>query len=616
MMNTSQGSSDHDVIGTYRILRLLGRGGMGDVYLAWSGLRLVAVKILNAQHAGDHEFVQMFLAEARVAARINHSGIAQVLDVGMDAGRLYMVMEYVAGNTLDELLRDPEIPGLLPLRVTASMFAFVAHSLGAAHRGRVVHRDISPHNLLISDTGAIKLIDFGIARVQNSDVRTSPGTFRGRFGYMAPEYIQSLPCDHRVDLFALGVVMWETFARQRLYVGTAAAQMFAMIERAAERLDEMIPGFPIELADVVAKLLQRDPELRYLYAEDVASDLDALAPKLPDDGFRNLEHWVTHHLSARIEARALTDREQLQRIAGVEAVNRLTMNLRRPANQFSLPSPAGELAAGTLDTELDGEVTAIEGPAPRGKDRDKSAVPERIAEAERSVRLMRMMSTEKIQRIELEELDDEPSGHGQRSVEAEALPASIVDAVSGATYILSVPGAAGASRAASPGGWVQMLGEQRRGLAVVAALSAVVVVLSLMLGFRGEMRARKGEWRARQAQQEAALLAAKEREAEAALRRRGEHRAAAGTAGTMEGTMVGTMERTTGDDGRDATSGAGRVVPAEGEPAGDPRPGPPADPTALPRSTTTPPRTAATPAATTAPDPRLRSPRPRGCPTA
>jgi eukaryotic-like serine/threonine-protein kinase len=309
-----------DFLGNYRILRLLGRGGMGDVYLAWSGLRLVAIKILHPHHAADATFVAMFLAEARVAGRINHSGIAQVLDVGVDAGRLYMVMEYVAGHTLDELIRDPNVKGdsLFPLRIGVSLFAFVAHALDTAHRAQIIHRDISPHNLLVSDTGAIKIIDFGIARTQSSDSMTTPGTFRGRFGYMAPEYVQGHECDHRVDLFALGVVMWETFARRRLYPGAAAAQLYSLIERPAERLDAAIPGFPAALADVVERLLQRDPKDRYARASEVAHALEDLLPTLPDDGFRNLAHWVSHHLSRKIAERARTDHDDVQRIATEE----------------------------------------------------------------------------------------------------------------------------------------------------------------------------------------------------------------------------------------------------------------------------------------------------------
>lgn len=314
--NTEFRTDEKGRLGSYRILRLLGRGGMGDVYLAWSGLRLVAIKLLHAHYASDATFVAMFLAEAKVAGRINHTGVAQVLDVGIDGGRLYMVMEYVAGHNLDELINDTAIPGgsLFPLRIGAAVFAFVAQALAAAHRAQVVHRDISPHNILVSDTGAIKLIDFGIARTSQSELRTTPGTFRGRFGYMAPEYVQGLPCDHRVDLFALGVVMWETFARRRLYPGAAAAQLYAVIERPAERLDAVLLGFPKELADIVEQLLERDPDKRLGSAAQVAAALEAMLPRLPDDGFRNLAHWVHHHLEHRIEARSHADTEELQRI--------------------------------------------------------------------------------------------------------------------------------------------------------------------------------------------------------------------------------------------------------------------------------------------------------------
>ncbi|MEZ4362890.1 MAG: serine/threonine-protein kinase [Kofleriaceae bacterium] len=315
-------ADDSGRLGNYRILRLLGRGGMGDVYLAWTGLRLVAVKILHPHYASDATFVAMFLAEARVAGKINHSAIAQVLDVGVDAGRLYMAMEYVAGHTLDDLIADSSLPGqmLFPLRLGTTVFANVAQALAAAHRAQIVHRDISPHNILISDTGALKLIDFGIARTQNTDSRTSPGTFRGRFGYMAPEYVQGHECDHRVDLFALGVVMWETFTRRRLYGGAAAAQLYAVIERPAERLDAVLPDFPPRLADVVARLLERDPNARYQHATEVADELEGLLPELPDGGFRNLAHWVDSNLSKRVEARARADHADMQAAAEEDSI--------------------------------------------------------------------------------------------------------------------------------------------------------------------------------------------------------------------------------------------------------------------------------------------------------
>ncbi len=359
-------------LGNYRILRLLGRGGMGDVYLAWTGLRLVAVKILHANFASDPTFVAMFLAEARVAGRINHSAIAQVLDVGLDGGRLYMVMEYVAGHTLDDLINDTTIrsarplsaggddtrvseesfdvgPSLFPMPIALTVFAQVAHALAAAHRAQVVHRDISPHNILISDTGAVKLIDFGIARTQNEDARTSPGTFRGRFGYMAPEYVQGRPCDHRVDLFALGVVMWETFTRRRLYPGAAAAQLYAVIERPANRLDAIIPDFPLLLADVVERLLERDPEDRYDNAVEVAQTLEKLLPALPDGGFRNLAHWTQRHLSARIEARARADHDNLQIIVAEEIAEQASyepeIELRRGSQSQAAAWPAPTAAS-------------------------------------------------------------------------------------------------------------------------------------------------------------------------------------------------------------------------------------------------------------------------------
>ncbi len=487
---------DYDVIGSYRILRLLGRGGMGEVYLAWTGLRLVAVKVLSPQHASDALFSQMFLNEARMAARLTHSGIAQVLDVGTDAGRLFMVMEYVAGHTLDELLRDPTIPGLMPLRIAVSTFAYVAHALATAHRAGIVHRDISPHNLLVSDTGAVKIIDFGIARADSGDAHTSPGTFRGRFGYMAPEYVQGLPCDHRVDLFALGVVMWETFARQRLYAGTAAAQLFAMVERPAERLDALIDGFPIELADIVARLLDRDPVMRYAKGDEVASDLERLVPALADDGFRNLEHWVAHHLSAHIEARGRTDREALQRVAGEDASTRL----------------AAEVASSTFDGERtaseglvlrsDSERTEVEVPRLRhaggwsGIPSGQAPPPGTPPGMEHGLR-EHGLREHGLREHGLREHALREHGlreHGLREHEHEPRDRALRE------HELR-------EHELRDHALVRLLGDQRRGLILVAALSGVVVILSLWLGLRGEMRARAAQRQVEESAERGARMA-------------------------------------------------------------------------------------------------------------
>ena len=308
-------------IGRYELLRPLATGGMGEVYLAREETSdagfgsLVAIKVLLQHLSSNQAFVRMFLDEARTVAKLRHEHIVQIRDIAQQAGQYYMVMEYIRGQNLRELLGDASIPdrSLFSPRLGAQLFADLANALSVVHRQGQVHRDLSPNNIMISDAGVPKLIDFGVARALGNASLTTPGTLKGKFGYMAPEYIKSQSYDHRVDLFSLGVVMWETFARRRLFEGTNTAdQMYRVLDGEIPRLDALLTGFPMSLADLVACALQRDPERRIPTASALADALAEISRAQPPDGDdRNLRTWLERRLAPQIEERRRADQELL-----------------------------------------------------------------------------------------------------------------------------------------------------------------------------------------------------------------------------------------------------------------------------------------------------------------
>jgi tRNA A-37 threonylcarbamoyl transferase component Bud32 len=223
------------VVGSYEILKRLGSGGMADVFLArrsGSGgvVQRVALKRLRPEHVDDPNFARMFLDEARIAARLVHPNIVTLLDVGQHGHELYLAMELVDGAPLSSMLKLLRRRGT-PLGDAAAVEVTlqIGEALGYAHAmtgddGRplgLVHRDVSPHNVLVDKDGHVKLADFGIARTLDCDARTRTGVMKGKISYMAPEQVQTSAYDQRVDVYALGVVLFEMLANRLPYHGSS-----------------------------------------------------------------------------------------------------------------------------------------------------------------------------------------------------------------------------------------------------------------------------------------------------------------------------------------------------------------------------------------------------------
>ena len=260
----------------YEIQQRLGRGGMADVYLARDRLleRRVAVKVLFPEFATDPSFVARFRREAQAAANLTHPNIVAVYDWGQQGGTYFIVMEYVNGRTLAEVLRAD---GKLAPVQAATVSSEVAAALGFAHRNGVVHRDVKPGNILVTASGDVKVADFGIARVANAGTDaglTQAGSVMGTAAYFSPEQAQGATPDPRSDLYSLGIVMYEMVGGRPPFTGDNPVSIaYKQVHEAPPRLRDLTPDVPVAYEAIVAKLLAKNPAARYATADDLRLDL-------------------------------------------------------------------------------------------------------------------------------------------------------------------------------------------------------------------------------------------------------------------------------------------------------------------------------------------------------
>jgi tRNA A-37 threonylcarbamoyl transferase component Bud32 len=278
-------------LGRYQIIRRLAKGGMAELYLSrqigGGGYeKVVALKRVLPHLAEDLTFVRMFLNEAKIAAGLDHSNIVHVVDFGSEGGEHFMVMEYVHGRSVLDLLRQSARVGGLPLPCALTIAGEVAAALHYAHEragsdGRplgLVHRDVSPSNVLVSFEGDVKLVDFGIAKATAHTRVTRSGAIKGKLSYMAPEQVRGEAVDRRADVFALCVVTYELCTGQRCFV---APGEFALINRVAagryERPTSIDPTFPRALEAIIARGLAVDPAGRFHTARELQLAIEEFA---------------------------------------------------------------------------------------------------------------------------------------------------------------------------------------------------------------------------------------------------------------------------------------------------------------------------------------------------
>ncbi|MFJ3642129.1 Stk1 family PASTA domain-containing Ser/Thr kinase [Streptomyces sp. NPDC090108] len=286
--------------GRYRVEARIAVGGMATVYRALDMRldRVLALKVMHPALAADGAFVERFIREARSVARLAHPNVVQVFDQGTDRSYVYLAMEYVAGCTLRDVLRER---GALQPRAALDILEPVLAALGAAHRAGFVHRDMKPENVLIGDDGRVKVADFGLVRSVDT-VTSTTGAVLGTVSYLAPEQIERGTADPRVDVYACGVVLYEMLTGARPHSGDSPAQvLYQHLHEDVPPPSALVPGLPYGLDELVASATARTPDVRpadaaallghVLEARAALSDaqLDALPPRALTAGHDNAE---------------------------------------------------------------------------------------------------------------------------------------------------------------------------------------------------------------------------------------------------------------------------------------------------------------------------------------
>jgi len=285
-------------IGKFQLVRRLATGGMAEIFLARARSiqgfeKLVVLKRILPQHAESDEFIQMFLSEARLAATLHHPNIVQVYDIGQEHGAFFFTMEYVQGQDLRTLVRAArKAQRAIPIEHILHIVMGVAAGLHHAHEkvgpdGRplgIVHRDVSPSNVLVTYGGDVKIVDFGIAKAASAQVATIAGTLKGKIPYMSPEQCRGEPVDRRSDIFSIGTLLWELTTGRRLFHGD---NEFAVLNRVARGEvpppSSVRPDYPPALQAIVMKALCATPRGRYDTSLQMQMDLEDFAReyKLP-----------------------------------------------------------------------------------------------------------------------------------------------------------------------------------------------------------------------------------------------------------------------------------------------------------------------------------------------
>lgn len=332
--------SSPDLVGSvlsdrYRVLRKLGEGGMGSVYLAEHTTinKRLAIKVLSSEYSHKQDLVDRFLQEARAASMIEQENVVEITDFGSTPqGSVFFVMEYLNGEDLSRTIKKE---GPLPWSRVKPIMVQICTALAAAHDVGIIHRDMKPENCYRISRGGnsdfIKVLDFGIAKVQDATVRTSTGAVKGTYAYMAPEQLRNEQIDRRVDVWAIGVVMWETLAQQHLFKRDTEFLTFEAITKLPiPDICEVRPDVPPLLGDTIARALSRNRDDRFASARALGEALaQAVAPLGGAAGGAAISDEVQHSFEATL------------------AEQRMLLRIAREGGQFDLERSSPLLAHGT-----------------------------------------------------------------------------------------------------------------------------------------------------------------------------------------------------------------------------------------------------------------------------
>lgn len=329
--------------------------------------KIVAVKTMLPKLSEDAQFEQMFLDEASLASQIRHPNAVEILDLGEQGGILYLVMEWIEGIPLNQLMKAAKRQGGVPAKVAVRIAMQTCAGLHAAHELKdangnlvgLVHRDVSPQNILVTFDGVTKVVDFGVAKATAAgDGATQAGQIKGKVGYMAPEQVRGEAIDRRVDVFALGIVLYAlTTGKHPFRRESEAATMYNICApQAVMPPSKVVPSYPAELEAVIMKALEKDRDKRYASANDVLKALD----KLPEDLRATTDHdvgeFVQNLLGTRREERRRALTEALERAdlqAQTQSGTRQAIQAGSAAQNRAVAEVGSGITTGNLETQAD-----------------------------------------------------------------------------------------------------------------------------------------------------------------------------------------------------------------------------------------------------------------------
>lgn len=300
----------------YEIIEKIGNGGMATVYKATDKVlkRNVAVKILRDEFTTDDEFIKRFEVEAQSAARLTHPNIVSIYDVGVDGNLYYIVMELIQGKTLKEIIIKEKGP--LPWKWSINVSIQIASALEMAHRNNIIHRDIKPHNIIITEDGVAKVTDFGIAKAVSNSTITAFGTTIGSVHYFSPEHARGGFTDAKSDLYSLGVVMYEMVTgRVPFDADTPVSVALKHMQEEPVEPIELNPNLPIAVNKIIMRALQKDTTLRYQTASEMLVDLKKSLKDPEGDFVEELEYDPTAKTQV-IDTNAYRDNKQTKNSSG------------------------------------------------------------------------------------------------------------------------------------------------------------------------------------------------------------------------------------------------------------------------------------------------------------
>jgi len=346
-------------LGRYRLIAEIGHGGMAEVYLALlegelGFNKLLVLKQIRPELAEDPEMMAMFLDEARLSARLHHPNVVETHEVAQEGGHTFMAMEYLEGQSLHRVLhrlrRHGGLPSEMHFQILADMLAGLHHAHELADWDEtplgVVHRDVTPQNVFVTYEGAVKVVDFGIAKVKGASSETRVGVVKGKVAYMAPEQARGEPVDRRTDVFAAGVMLWEAATGSRPFRGLTDAEILhRLIHGEFPSARAANPALPEALEAIVKKAVAPTREERYATAADLRAALEGYIETMPEKPHpRELGRIISQHFEEdRARLRARLDEELRENPAGRTGAPRLIATDTAVDERTSNSSVAGQI---------------------------------------------------------------------------------------------------------------------------------------------------------------------------------------------------------------------------------------------------------------------------------